>query len=211
MGFKPSAPVSYEAMLADQASRNHGLIKPSGNMQGFSGEEYEGEYGNPYFTSSNMPSLQKTTASTRNPFVWGTGNESLETAYKNAYDSYYQGSPATTTFTNTWQGPEIRPTYGADNNFGLGANSTGLQNIGTADYWQDNNANQVFNQGTDDYLPEVAAGNAVAQETNQPQAASNAVLATPSGTGGFKNRYQKGLLNMFSNSQPTGFVESDQW
>jgi len=166
---KPSMPVSYEAMLADQANRNRGLNKTLPVMDGFSGEEYEGEKGNPFFTSSNIPSLQKITARSRNPFVWGTGNDSLEKAYKQSYDSYYAGTPATTTFNNTWQGPEIRPTYGADNNFGLGANSTGLQNLGTANYWQDNNANQVFNQSTDDYLPEATSGQVLTQESTNPE------------------------------------------
>jgi len=189
---KASAPVTFEAMLADQANRlsnnNYGTgfggWSPTDGQSSMEDEvSFEGEKGNPFFTGTNRPSvsLKSGVSTNRAPFLWNGNNKSLRNVYQDAYNSYWSGVPQKTdsSFNQTWGGPEIRPTYSADNNFGLGSNSTGLQNLGTAKYWQDNNSNQVFNTETDDYLPEVAASNAVAQEGNQPEAALGASLVQP--------------------------------
>jgi len=194
MGFKPSAPVGYDEMLADQNARastnNYGFGFGSWNPGGeIPDMEYEGEKGNPYFTNLNRPAAQKVTRSTRVPFMWSGDNKSLRSVYEQSYNDYYAGSPSSVSFNNTWSGPTIRPQY----------SSTGLSAIGTPSYWQDNNDNQVFNTETDDFLPEVSAGSTVAQETASPVAAAvtKPVQTTPQA--GLKGMFgAKGIWDMYN-------------
>lgn len=172
---KPSAPVSYEEMLNDQRSRlasnNYGTGFGGWNpatSSGGSSYDYEGEKGNPYFTEDNQLPLTSFSSSTRAPFLWSGKNKSLRDVYRNAYDNYYAGTANTTTQQDTWGGPEIRALYGEqDAGFGYDPTelmdvgsmqqtapmqSTGLSNIGTPQYWQDNNKNKSFDSEYDDFL-----------------------------------------------------------
>lgn len=178
---RPSAPVSYEDMLADQANRlannNYGAgfggwSPTAGSYSGETSYDYEGEKGNPFFTEENQIPLStySGTSSNRAPFLWNGNNNSLRNVVKQAYDSYYAGVPQTTSSVQqqTWGGPEIRALYGEqDAGFGYDPTelmdvgsmqqtapmqSTGLSNIGTPQYWQDNNKNKSFDSEYDDFL-----------------------------------------------------------
>ena len=169
---------SYDEMLNNQlgyAGMYSGQTLPTVN-------EYTGVKGNPFFTATNQPGQTSVTTSTRAPFTWVGSNDSLRSEYEAAYNSYWAGVPASSTFNRTWNGPQIRPLYeeqhggfGVDYDqptdnlptsldFGGGSAgtpqerqrqvSTGLQNIGTRNYWQDNNKNSVYNPLEDDaFLP----------------------------------------------------------
>ena len=168
----PTAPPDFQEMLNNQTSyagRYSGQTLPTAN-------EYTGVKGNPFFTATNQPGQTSVTTSTRAPFTWEGDNDSLRKAYEQSYNAYWAGVPSTSTFNRTWDGPEIRPLYaeqhggfndGYNNiptslDFGGGSAgtpqerqrqvSTGLQNIGTRNYWQDNNKNNVFEAESDDYL-----------------------------------------------------------
>jgi len=170
-------PVSYEEMLADQANRlannNYGAgfggwSPTDGSYSGDTSYDYEGEKGNPFFTEENQLPLTSFSSSTRAPFLWNGNNNSLRDVYRNAYDSYYAGTANTTTQQATWSGPEIRALYGEqDAGFGYDPTelmdvgsmqqtapmqSTGLSNIGTPQYWQDNNKDKSFDSEYDDFL-----------------------------------------------------------
>jgi len=187
----PTAPPSFQEMLADQANRlannNYGAgfggwSPTDGSYSGDTSYDYEGEKGNPFFTATNQPGQTSVTTSTRAPFIWSGDNESLRKAYEQSYDAYWAGVPSSSTFNRTWDGPQIRPLYEEQHggfgddygqamdslptnlDFGAGSAgtpqerqrqvSTGLQNIGTRNYWQDNNKNAVYNPLEDDaFLP----------------------------------------------------------
>lgn len=135
----PTAPPSVETMLADQAARWNSYypqasvapdeedlwsVIPKGNMF-FSSEQYQ-------------PQITMVTGNTRQPFTWQGNNKSLRDAYKATYDAQYQGIPETTTFYDTWKGPEIRALYGAEEESPL--------------YWQDNDMSGILNYDIDDTL-----------------------------------------------------------
>lgn len=161
---KASAPVDAQTMLLDQQSRASAL----GYNWWDSGDNddnitYIGTKGDPFFTQTHRPRVDSITSKTRAPFLFSGNNKSLRTAYNNTYNQYYAGVPESASFNDTWHGPAINPTYGS-------TGSNGLNALGTARYWQDNNNNQLFEQATDDYLPELPA-NYVDTPQAQPQSA----------------------------------------
>jgi len=127
-------------MLADQTNRWATAYKPMpqpvAQEDQFDWDSLLSGNDNMFFTGqSTDPVSRRVSGNTRNPFIWGTGNDSLEDAYRTTYDAYYKGSPATTTYFDTWKGPDIRALYGEGEE--------------TPTYWQDNNADKAFSSGID--------------------------------------------------------------
>lgn len=162
MGWKPSAPVSIEQMLADQKGRR--ANNNYGNGLGWMGDttgtfddvfDFDIEIDNPYFTSTNQPGNNMVTSRSwsHDPFLWHGDNKSLRKVYKQAYDQYYGGDPTivTTKQNQTWNGPEIRALYDDSDVDALISGTGGIG--GTPDYWQDNNFNNQFEFNTDSELP----------------------------------------------------------
>lgn len=166
--------LTYEDMLNNQLGY---AGRYAGTGSTVESPEYTGMKGNPFFTATNQPGQTSVTTSTRAPFTWSGSNDSLRSQYEAAYNSYWAGVPSTSTHNLTWEGPEIRPIYEQQDG-GFGQNydslptgisqigqtqgqrpaSTGLQNIGTRNYWQDNNRNAVYNPLEDDAFGQSSLG-----------------------------------------------------
>lgn len=128
--------------------------------------------GNPYFTGTNIPGQTRVDVTTRAPFTWEGDNDSLRDIQEAEYNAAYANVPNSTSFNMTWRGPDIQPLYqeqtggfgnsiGAIDTGGLSAlgiknqqrqASTGLQNIGTRKYWQDNDRDNIYNSYYDDFF-----------------------------------------------------------
>lgn len=161
MGFKPSAPVSIDTMLADQTSRwnSNNYDTGLGWMGDTTGSfdntfDYDIERDNPFFTSTNQPGNNIVTSRqwSHQPFLWSGDNDSLRDVYKQAYDQHYGGDPTKVTIkqNQTWQGPEIRPTYDEED--------FSLSMLGTPNYWQDNNDNEVYDFEADSMFSSIGTG-----------------------------------------------------
>lgn len=192
----PTQPPDVEAMLKDQTNRWN---KVYANMPQPAAVEDQFDWdsllkGNMFFTGQgNDPAEEHVTGRNRNPFMWGTGNDSLQDAYKATYDAYYKGAPsATTSYYDTWEGPDIRSTIGAD---------------GTPTYWQDNNQNQSYNFSIDDsYVPTGNEGN-TASPAYEPTVI-NTVQPTPEK----ENTTYGGLRGMFNKFRdPSIWDEESVW